>query len=204
LENASKKLDPHCEFETKYKVKGDVLFEFKRIVQDLPGLTGFTYVEGPDTYWTKGEDFFRYRRAAHEEKDVKAWLTMKQKTGTANNIQRKEINWRVDVTPFETVKEGVEMLGFKYNFKIYKMCHIYYFDDATLVFYTVKEDDKPDLTHFIEVEVDEETIGELTEEQAWDVIKKYEAAFEPLGIKAQNRLRKSLFEMYRRNNETNS
>lgn len=198
MENESKLLDPHLEFETKYKVGGEALFPFKTIVQSLPALEGFTYVEGPDTYWTKGEDFFRYRKAAHEKENVKAWLTMKKKLeGAKNNIQRKEINLRVDVTPFETVKEGVELLGYTYNFKIYKMCHIYYFEDATLVFYTV-EDENKDLTHFIEIEVHEEKIGEMTEEQAWGIIKKYETALAPVGIKPQNRLRKSLFEMYKK------
>jgi predicted adenylyl cyclase CyaB len=199
LENEAKKLDPHCEFETKYKVGEEALFSFKTIVQSLPGLDHFIYVEGPDIYWTKGEDFFRYRKAAHEKENIKAWLTMKQKPdGAKNNIQRKEVNWRVDVTPFETIREGVEMLGFKYNFKIYKMCHIYFFNDATVVFYTVKDESKGDLTHFVEIEVKEETIGDLTEEQAWEVVKKYEGAFAPLGITSKNRLRKSLFEMYRR------
>lgn len=199
MENEVKKLDPHCEFETKYKVNESALFTFKNIVQGLAGLEGFVYVEGPDTYWTKGEDFCRYRKASHEGEGTKAWLTMKQKPeGAKNNIQRKEVNWRVDSTPFETIREGVEMLGFKYNFKIYKMCHIYFFNDATLVFYTVKDEAKGDLTHFVEIEVKEETIGNLTEDEAWGVIKKYEAAFEPLGLTSKNRLRKSLFEMYRR------
>lgn len=197
MEQTAKKLDPHCEFETKYKVGSDSLYTFKTIVQVLPGLESFTYVEGPDTYWTKGDDFFRYRKAAHEGEGTKAWLTMKQKPdGAKNNIQRKEVNIRVDATPLVTIKALVDMLGFKYNFEIYKMCHIYFFTDATLVFYTVKEDEN--ITHFLEIEVKEETIGELTEEEAWGVIKKYEAAFEPLGITSKNRLRRSLFEMYRK------
>jgi predicted adenylyl cyclase CyaB len=197
LENEVKKLDQHCEFETKYKVEADALFGFKNIVGGLFNLDNFIYVEGPDTYWTKGEDFFRYRKAAHED-SAKAWLTMKRKPeGAKNNIQREELNIRVDSTPFETINKLVENLGFTYNFKIYKMCHIYHFDDATLVFYTVK-DEKEALSHFIEIEVHEEKIRHMTEEQAWDIVKKYEAAFEPLGISSKNRLRKSLFEMYRK------
>jgi predicted adenylyl cyclase CyaB len=123
---------------------------------------------------------------------------MKRKPdGAKNNIQREELNIRVDVTPFETITKLVENLGFTYNFRIYKMCHIYKFDDATLVFYTV-EDEKKNLTHFIEIEVHEENIRHMTEEEAWGIVKKYETALEPIGIKPQNRLRKSLFEMYRR------
>jgi predicted adenylyl cyclase CyaB len=192
----NKKLDPHTEFESKYRIDADKLYEFKSIIGDLTDLKEFIYVEGPDVYWTKGEaEFLRYRKAAHEAESGKAWLTMKAKQkGASNNIIRKEVNWRVDTTPFETIREGAELLGFTYNFKIYKICHIYRFKDATLVFYTVKED--ASISHFIEIEVDEETIGNYTEEEAWGVIKKYEAVLSPLGIKPQNRLRKSLFEMY--------
>ena len=74
------------------------------------------------------------------------------------------------------------------------MCHIYNFEDATLVFYTVKDGSK--LDHFMEIEVREDM--EFTEDQAWAIIRKWEKELEPLGITAQNRLRKSLFDMYRR------
>jgi len=190
------KLDPHTEFESKYRIDADKLYDFKSIIGDLPDLKEFIYVEGPDVYWTKGEtEFLRYRKAAHEAESGKSWLTMKSKPKDAlNNIIRKEVNWRVDATPFETIREGAELLGFTYNFKIYKICHIYRFSDATLVFYTVKED--VSISHFVEIEVDEATIGNYTEEEAWGVIKKYETILSPLGIKPQNRLRKSLFEMY--------
>lgn len=191
------KLDPHTELETKYRVDPDKLYDFKSIVGELPELKEFTYVEGPDTYWTRGEaEFLRYRKAAYGVAgDTKSWLTMKAKLkGASNNIIRKEVNWRIDATPYDTIKEGAELLGFTYNFKIYKICHIYRFHDATLVFYTVKED--ASMSHFIEIEVDEATIGDYTEEQAFEVIKKYENILAPLGIKPQNRMRKSLFEMY--------
>lgn len=191
------KLDPHTEFESKYRVDADKLYEFKSIVEKLSDLKEFIYVEGPDVYWTKGEtEFLRYRKAAYGAAETsKSWLTMKSKlNGASNNIIRKEVNWRVDATPYETIREGAELLGFTYNFKIYKLCHIYRFNDATLVFYTVKEDTS--MSHFIEIEVDEATIGNYTEEQAFEVIKKYENILAPLGLKPQNRLRKSLFEMY--------
>lgn len=194
------KLERFTEFETKYKIDGSKLFEFKAIADKLEGLESFIYVEGPDTYWTKGEDFFRYRKATHDITG-KAWLTMKKKPeGASNNKKRKETNWRVDETPFAEIEEGIKLLGFEYNFKIYKICHIYKFQDATLVFYTVK-DEKEDMTHFIEIEVDEHTISNLTEEQADGVIKKYETVLAPMGITYRNRIKRSLFEMYRKENK---
>ena len=192
-------LDPHTEFETKYSTEFSTLPQFKAIAESLPDLKEFVYAQGPDVYWTKpGEldSFMRYRKAEHD-KSPKAWLTMKVKTSDGNNIQRRETNWRVDKTPMKTIEEGVDILGYKFNFRIWKMCHIYKYKDATLVHYTLK-DDKDKTAHFMEIEVDEETIGSYTEDEAWEVIKKYEEILAPLGIDWRNRIRKSLFEMYRK------
>lgn len=192
-----KKLKKFTEFETKYKIDTDRQYEFKDLVEKIQDLKDFCYVEGPDVYWTKGkENFQRFRRAAHD-KNGKAWLTNKFKSSEANNNIRLEHNIRVDKTPDQEIASYVESLGFKYNFTIYKNCHIYRFADATLVYYSVR-DEKGKRTNFIEIEVDEATIDKYTENEAWEIVKKYEKVLEPLGIKAQNRLRKSLFEMYRR------
>lgn len=191
------KLPKFCEFETKYRVDLSKQDDFKDIMESLEDLKSFVYVEGPDVYWTKELDNFqRYRKAAHE-KSGKAWLTNKFKKTNSNNNQRQEHNIRVDHTPFEEVKSYVESMGYEYDFQIYKNCHIYEFADAKLVFYSVRCE-KGNREYFIEIEVDETTIHKYTEEEAWDVIRKYETIMEPLGIKAQNRLRKSLYEMYRR------
>lgn len=191
------KLPKFTEFETKYRVDSDLQYPFKDLVENLEGLKEFIYVEGPDVYWTKGEDNFqRYRKAAHE-KSGKAWLTNKFKIKTENNQQRIEHNIRVDHTPRKEIASYVESLGFEFDFEIYKNCHIYRFYDATLVYYSVRSD-KGVRDYFLEIEVDEATIHKLSEDDAWDVVKKYEKILEPLGIKPQNRLRKSLYEMYRK------
>jgi len=54
------------------------------------------------------------------------------------------------------------------------------------------------MDNFVEIEVSEEKISGMTKDQAWDIVTKYEKALESIGISARNRLRKSLFEMYRR------
>ena len=196
VENQVVKTIPHhTEFESKYRVDGDKIYEFKKIVENLDGYN-FLYIQGPDYYFTKEDgSFLRYRKAENDNKN-RAEVTMKEKPEDAkNNIIRKEVNWRVDKTPYNTIKAGALMQGYDYNFRIWKMCHIYNFKDATVVFYTVKDDNEK-LDHFIEIEVDEDTIHKLTEKEAWMVIEKYEAIFEPLGITYRNRLRKSLYEMY--------
>lgn len=187
------KLSKHCEFETKYRVDGDLQWKFKTIVSELD-FKSFVYAEGPDYYYTKPDgSFLRYRKALTEKR---AEVTLKEKPeGASSNLKRKEVNWRVDNNSHETIEAGALMMGFDFNFSIWKSCHIYRFKDATLVFYTVRdENNKTD--HFIEIEVEESTIHKLTEKDAMDVIKKYEVVLEPLGITYKNRMVRSLYEMY--------
>ena len=46
----------------------------------------------------------------------------------------------------------------------------------------------------MEIEVNEEM--EFTDDQGWEIIKKYEKLLEHLGVSPQKLLRLSLFEMY--------
>jgi adenylate cyclase class IV len=190
------KLGHFKEFETKYCLDGDKVFEFKQLIENINDQYDFLYVQGPDHYYTKPDgSFLRYRKADND-KTGRAELTMKSKSeGSSNNIIRKEINLRVDKNNFSTIQEFASMLGYTFNFKIWKMCHIYKFKDATLVFYTVR-DENSEMTHFVEIEVDEELIPKITEEEAWNIVRKYEKELSPLGITYRNRLNKSLFEMY--------
>lgn len=193
---------PFTEFETKYRVEPHILTEFKTIMDRVEGLNKFIYVEGPDEYFVKDGRFIRYRKASHGLDDNRAELTLKVKPDLAkNNIIRKEVNIRVDNTPLDAIHEFIKEIGFLPNFKIWKSCHIYNFTDATLVFYTVYDttDGKAQKTdNFLEIEVSEELMHELTEDQCWDIITKYEKLLEGVGISPQKRLRKSLYEMYKR------
>ena len=192
----TEKLSKHTEFETKYRIDGSKVFQFKELVQKMDKPFEFVYAEGPDYYYTKPDgSFMRYRKGI-TDKNGRAEITFKEKmAGATNNNIRKEVNWRVDKTPFDTIQEGANMMGYTFNFKIFKMCHIYFFDDGNVVFYTVQSDDK-ETQHFVEIELDEHKIHNLTEEQAWAKIRYYEGILEPLGITYRNRLNKSLYEMY--------
>lgn len=200
-------LVPHLtEFETKYRVEPHLLTEFKRIVGNLPGLNKFIYIEGPDYYFTKPDgSFARYRRPSHGLDNGRSEVTIKVKPeGAKNNIIRKEVNWRVDATPEDAIREGLRLMGYSPNFSIWKGCHIYIFHDVTLVMYTVFDttDGKASKTDsFIEIEVSEEKISEMTEDQAWALIEYYEGVLSDLGINARCRLKKSLFETYRRDSK---
>ena len=57
-EKALETIDYHTEFETKYRVDGGKIYEFKKIVGSLEGRKDFVYVEGPDHYYTKPRLFY--------------------------------------------------------------------------------------------------------------------------------------------------
>jgi len=184
------------EFETKYETTLDQLFPFKALVESME-YKNHKYVQGPDVFFTKGNEtniFARYRKAEHD-KSGRAEFTVKEKLQKNSSVIRTETNWRVDKTPYPEIAKGADMMGFEYNTRIWKACHIYDLDDATLVFYTVK-DETNKLMHFMEIEVREDL--KITEDQGWEIIRKYEAVLAPLGVSAQKRKRKSLFEMYRK------
>lgn len=199
--NMNENLPKHTEFECKYRVEAHFLIDFKKIASSIPGLKNFIYVEGPDKYYTLSDgSFARYRKASHGLDHGRAEVTWKIKQpGAKNNIIRTEYNWRVDNTLEETITDALIGQGYKFNFSIVKTCHIYTYEDATIVFYTVYDttDGRSTKTDtFVEIEVKEETIHNFTEDQAWDIINKYEKALEPIGVTPQKRMKRSLFEMY--------
>lgn len=194
-------LDQFTEFETKYEVEFSVLSVFKKIAKSIPDCQWFLYTEGPDTYFSLPDGTpGRYRVTEFPKEAVQfaQWTVKTKPEGAKNSIKRREPNWLVRGTTAEEIEQGALDMGFKYNFKIWKMCHIYKFADATIVFYTVIEDGKTSEQHLIEIEVDEETIHTLTEEQAWEIIRKYEKILAPTGVNPQKRLRRSLYDMYRK------
>lgn len=184
------------EFETKYRIEEPkVLWDFKHLVENQLGRKHCVYVQSDDIYYVKDDDFIRYRFSENPD-EKRAELTIKRKTTVGNNIIREETNLRVDENTFATVENFVKQLGFNFNFRINKQCHIYHGDDATLVFYSVRDLENSKLAHFIEIEVTEG--AGFTEEESWAIIKKYETQLAPLGVTPQKRLRKSLYEMYKR------
>jgi hypothetical protein len=146
--------------------------------------------------------FKRFRHASYPKEGTRKEITTKIKPdGAKNNINRTEKNLRVTDNDDVLIRETIMDDGFLFDFSIWKTCHIYKFSDATLVFYTVVESTpgiKYKEDHFIEIEVDEDLLNSISEEQAWEIVRKYELALEPIGIHAQKRIRKSLYEMYTR------
>lgn len=187
----------YIELESKFKMELTDLLPFKELVQSM-NPDNFLYIEGPDYYFTKedGDTFIRYRVPLGSKGDGQ--LTMKKKTNNNNNVIRIELNVDVINMNLHKATKFAEMLDFKLNFQINKQCHIYMFSDAIVCFYTVTSPGNKEPLHALEIEVKEEKVDELGEEASMEILRSYEKKFEALGISAQRRLKKSLFEMYRK------
>jgi hypothetical protein len=207
----------NIEFETKYRAEDQNLIVFKQIIDNLLESKSFRYLEGPDAFFTYPKWWFdnnpqwdiegtfaRYRKPSYGLDDGKKQVTWKYKPkGAKNSIQRTEYNFNLNETTSDSIVFGqMEDTGMVLNCSIIKNCHIYKLESVTLVWYTVYDttDGKPKKAdNFIEIEIDEAKIVNMTESQAWETIVKYEKILEPVGVNAQKRLKKSLFELYRRN-----
>lgn len=193
-EEAVPKVPKHfLEIETKYDGSGIDRMEFKMLASTLTPKS-FIYVESRDIYYVRSEnEFLRYRMPAEGETTGRSELTFKKKHVSANNNVRTEVNLRVDKNDPETVAAFAEGLGYVRNFSIFKNCDIYFFDDADIVYYSVIDENNK-LAYFVEIECNEEL--NLSQDEAWAIIQKYEKLLAPLGISAQKRKKLSLFEMY--------
>lgn len=203
------------EFEVKHPASASQLVEFKQILEQQEGIVEFIYVAGPDMFfiypnvffkshpqWDIKGTFVRYRRPSFGLDKGRRTVTWKYKpAGADDNIKRKEHNWDVGKTPENVIIEQLKDSGLSFNCSIVKDCHVYNFKDASVVFYIVydtTEGKAGEPRYFIEIEVDEKTIANKTEQEAWAIIDKYEAILSPLGVNKKTRIKESLFEMYRR------
>lgn len=180
------------EIETKYSADKIDIQKFIDLVEPMkPGKK--MMVSSYDDYFINKEgDFVRYRYT-----DDRGELTIKKKTTDKNNNERIEINVPTTGDNLPTVSAFLDYLGYKHNFGIYKTCKIYWLDNVVVVYYVVYDKDLKEQRRFIEIEADETHCWE-SEAAAWDVVVKWEKLLEPLGISPQNRLKKSLFEMFRK------
>ena len=179
------------EIETKYYADDIGLDKFEELIATLPKHRNKMMVSSYDDYFvnSKGE-FIRYRFT-----DDRGELTIKRKCSKTNNNERIEVNLPTAGDNLKAVEEFCNLMNYKHNFGIYKTCRIYWIEKVVLVWYVVYDKQMKELKRFIEIEADEDLEWE-SEEQAWEEVTKYEKLFEPLGITAKNRVRKSLFELF--------
>lgn len=181
------------EIETKYRAQDIKLREFRKLAETLKPKK-FKLAESYDHYFVRSEaDFIRFRAGTSPE------LTMKQKLNDKNNFIRTEVNLRIEDQDEATVQKFCSLLGYQPNFSIFKACWIYWYESFNIVYYIIYEDDRrlKELDRFIEIEMSESKEWK-DEGEAWDELVKIEKAMGQLGLSAQARIKKSLFEMFRK------
>lgn len=181
------------EIEFKYNAKSIGLKAFRKTIEAFAIKPRWQEVASYDDYFVNDAGRFVRYRYNNESGQV----TTKEKTTDSNNQNRVEYNLNMGSNNYETLQGFYESLGFKFNFKIYKVCHIAWLEKIDLVYYVVYDDELKELDRFIEIEALEDH-NWASEQEAWDEIIKYEKLLEPLGITPQHRMKKSLFEMYKK------
>lgn len=181
------------EIESKYDASEISLKAFVGLVESSWKVKKHLLVSSYDDYFVdKDGNFLRYRH-----KDGRGELTIKRKLVEHNNNKRIEVNLPTDGNALEAVSQFAELLGYKHNFCVYKTCQVYWIDNMVICYYVVYDEEWKEQRRFIEIEADEDHQWE-SEQQAWNAVEQYEKVFEKLGITPKNRLKKSLFEMFKR------
>lgn len=185
-------MNDFTELEYKYKASGVSLTEFQELMEEL-GYDRKIDVSSWDIYYTVPNNPDWFQRFRNGEKPE---LTKKRKVKSSNNWERVEVDLPLDPSvKEETVTKYVGLDNYTENFRVYKSCFIYWLENVNFVYYNVYDKEMHEQGRFIEVEVNKNKVSGLGE-GAMDVLKEYEQKLSKLSINPQNRLKKSLFEMF--------
>ena len=186
-------MNEYTELEFKYKADDIALKDFLALVKDLP-IKKQKDVSSWDHYYTTNsneDEFIRYRESTDPE------LTIKRKTSVNNNWQRVEVDLPLDLkrTKLPIITKWVSLLGYEHKKSIYKSCFIYWLDYINFVYYVVYDDNMKEKGRFIEIEFNKD---ELTNniDKITDQMKTGQEILSKIGLNAQNRLKRSLFEIF--------
>ncbi len=185
----------YLEIETKYNAKDVLLSEFKAFCEQREPLK-VIMASGYDHFYAKdGEaaSFCRHRTGPDRNE-----FTFKQKTVAANNTIRHEVN--VQMVPEESDATAAALagsFGYNYNTSIFKTCFVYVYEWYTLVLYITYNMEMQELDRLFEIEMKEDHPWQ-SEDDAWTQLTVLEKLCKPLGASPQARIKRSLFEMYRK------
>ncbi len=184
------------ELEYKYSAVDISLESFLQWATKL-GPSKSLYVCGYDHFFSSSKDpntFMRHRVGADFNQ-----LTVKRKLTENNNFLRDEINITLgkDVTT-DTAAAMAKAMGFEFNTTIFKTVFVYDYTDFTLSYYTVMDSNLKEKGRFFEIEMSETHHWDC-DEDAWKRLQELETqAKAALGVSAQARIKKSLYEQFRK------
>lgn len=187
-------MEEFTELEFKYKADQVKLSDFVTLMNEV-GFKVRKDVSSWDYYYTHAdnkEEFLRFRDSDRPE------LTIKRKVKAANNWERVEVDLPMDPDRVTRpiVDKWVGLEGYEHNFTIYKSCFIFWQETLNMVYYIVYDENMIEKGRFIEIEANKEMLPGTGLDYARNRIRELEEKFKKLGITPQNRLKKSLFEMF--------
>lgn len=183
------------EIEFKFNADNIKLKDFHSLMSEW-GYASNIEVSSWDKYYTnkdKENEFIRFRMSSDRPE-----LTKKVKTKDANNWNRIEVDLPLDPSRIseKIVDKFVGLDSYSKNFKIFKSCFIYFFNNINAVWYIVSDENMKEQARFIEIEVEKDYVEEIGEDKAFEFLKEYENKLIKLGVTPQNRMKKSLFEIF--------
>lgn len=185
----------NLEIETKYNAAEIPLTEFKKFCEEREP-ERYIQASGFDYFYSSPDDpasFCRHRTGADKNE-----FTYKKKTSDSNNTIRREVNVQMEKgEPIATGAALAESFGYKYNTSIFKTCFVYTYSWYTLVYYICYDSEMKELGRYLEIEMKED-YGWKSEEEAWNQLIIIEKLCKPLGVTPQARIKRSLFELYRK------
>ena len=183
--------------EIEFKYRADEI-DFKKFEEFAKSRTPvrFTLASGYDHFYANSKDADAFCR--HRVGPDMNQLTFKRKTTGTDNYIRTEHN--IDMKTKVSVPQ-VEALckefGYTYNTSIFKTCFVYEYEYYTLVYYIVADTSMKEVGRFFEIEAKEDYEWGA-DNAAWDAIVTVERFCKPLGITPQGRMKKSLWELFRK------
>lgn len=152
-------------------------------------------VSGWDYYYSGDGlpfEFLRYREGGCSE------LTIKIKNDEKNNNSRFELDLPLSTkVSLWMVEKFVSLFGFKENFRVMKYCDIYWFEKVDIVYYIIYNKDMNEVGRRVEIEARKDYPFKSAEEGTAEV-KAMEQKMAEIGITPQMRMKKSMWEQFRK------
>lgn len=194
--------DKYRELEYKYKADKVSLSDFTNLITELQpnkrlDISSWDVYFVPSSSQEDEEKFMRFRESDTPE------LTIKRKTKSTNNWERVEIDLPLnpDKANEKVVTDFVKLEGYEKNFKIYKTCFIFWFDFFNAVYYIVYDENMKEKGKFIEIEINKDKVPEIGVEAAKELLSEVEKnTLSNLDITHKNRMKNSLFELFKKEN----
>lgn len=185
------------ELEFKFSAENIKLTDFIAFATETRKPKESLYVCGYDHFFSSAKDPNMFIR--HRVGDNFNQLTVKRKLTNNNNFLRDEINITLDKDVTEEAAVALaKSMGYEFNRSIFKTAFVYTYSTHVLAYYTVYDSNLKELGRFFEIEMAED-YNWKSEEAAWEELKslEYDAGVS-LGIKPQGRIKKSLYEQFRK------